>query len=89
MECTDCKDIVCFECGYCKCHRSMEWVKCSDRLPTQGESVGYTYDGKSIRHDVSYPGYNGSWESENSIGFYVDERNITHWMPLPQLPEAK
>ena len=66
---------------------TMEWIKCSERLPGKNESVGYTFDGKDIRNDVYYPGFNGNWESENSIGFYVNEDNITHWMPLPPVPK--
>jgi hypothetical protein len=64
----------------------MEWIDVKERLPTKGESVGYTWDGKRIRHDVTYPGYNGSWESENSMGWYIDEKNVTYWMPLPEPP---
>jgi len=67
----------------------MEWIKCSERLPKKGESVGYTFDGKNIRHDVGYPGFNGAWESENSAGWYVTEKNITHWMPLPEPPRSE
>lgn len=63
-----------------------KWIKCTDRLPKNGESVGYTFDGKNIRHDISYPGFNGSWESENSLGYYISEKNVTHWMPLPAPP---
>ncbi len=65
----------------------MEWINVKDRIPGHRERVGYTFDGKSIRTNVYYPGYNGFWESENSLGYYVDEKNITHWMPLPQPPK--
>ncbi len=64
----------------------IEWISVKDRLPEKGQSVGYTFDGKSIRHDVVYPGYNGAWESENSIGWYLNETSITHWMPIPNPP---
>jgi Protein of unknown function (DUF551) len=63
----------------------MEWISVKDRLPNKNESIGYVFDGKEIRHNVYYHGFNGSWESENSLGYYVDE-NITHWMPLPNIP---
>lgn len=64
----------------------MEWISVKDRLPNPGERIGYTFDGSQIRHDVYYPGYNGSWESENSLGYFINENNITHWMPLPAKP---
>ncbi len=64
----------------------MNWIKIEDRLPKKGESVGYTYDGKSIRRDVYYLGFNGTWESENSAGWYITEINITHWLPMPEAP---
>lgn len=63
-----------------------EWISVNDRLPNFGERVGYTYDGKYIRIDVYYPGFNRSWESENSLGYSIDEKNITHWMPFPKKP---
>lgn len=66
----------------------MEWIKVEDRLPKYGELVGYTFDGKNIRRDVYYPGFNKSWESVNSEGFYVSENNITHWIPIPGVPNA-
>lgn len=64
-----------------------EWIKCSERLPERNERVGYTFDGKDIRNDVYFPGFNGSWESENSLGYYINENNITHWMPRSKPPE--
>jgi hypothetical protein len=63
-----------------------KWIKCSDRLPSKNESVGYVFDGKSIRSDVYYSGFNGSWEKKNSLGFYEDVKGITHWTPYPEIP---
>lgn len=64
-----------------------EWISVKDRLPSKNESVAFTWDGQEIRTDVSYPGFNGTWECENSIGwYYAPERKITHWMPKPKKP---
>lgn len=65
---------------------NQKWISVKERLPSEDEVVGYVFDGKDIRTDVFYPGYNNSWESCNSLDFYVDEKNITHWMPLPKKP---
>jgi Protein of unknown function (DUF551) len=65
----------------------MEWISVKDRLPDKGEEVGYVFDGKNIRRDVYAPGFNGKWETENSMGWYVTVENITHWMPLPEPPK--
>lgn len=67
----------------------MQWISVKDRLPNKGESVGYVFDGKNIRHDVCFPGFNGEWESENSMGWYVTEKNITHWIPYPDIPVSQ
>lgn len=64
-----------------------EWIRVKDRLPRKVESVGYVFDGKDVRSDVYYPGFCGSWESENGIGWYTYEKNITHWMEIPKPPE--
>jgi len=68
-----------------------EWISVKDRLPRLGvgERVGYVYDGKNIRTDVYFPGYNGRWESENALGFYINENSITHWIPLPKPPTSE
>jgi len=63
-----------------------EWISVKDRLPEKNEIVGYVFDG-TIRFDVYYPGFCGSFESVNDFGFFVSEKNITHWMPLPELPK--
>ncbi len=65
----------------------MEWIKCSDRLPKHNEQVGYVYDGEKIRRNVHYYGFNGSWETENSLGFYVEVPYVTHWMLYPDKPK--
>lgn len=64
----------------------MEWISVKDRLP-KNESVGFVFDTeKGIRRDVYFSGFNGSWESENTLGYYVDEKNISHWMTFPTPP---
>ena len=65
---------------------ALHWISVKDRTPKLGEGVGYTYDGKYIRRDIYYSGYNGSWESENSLGYYITE-NVTHWAELPEPPK--
>lgn len=62
-----------------------EWINCNDRLPALNQSVGYTFDGVNIRTDVYHHGDNGSWEYENSLGYYVSV-NVTHWIPRPKPP---
>ncbi len=64
-----------------------DWIKCSDKLPQKNELVGFSFDGKTIRKDIYYPGFNGDWESVNSAGWYISEKNVTHWMPLPNPPD--
>lgn len=71
----------------CKCCGREDWISVKDRLPNRNERVGYTFDAKKgIRNDVYFPGYNGSWESENALDFSIDEFNILYWMKFPERP---
>lgn len=68
-----------------------EWINVSDRLPEKsGEylcCVCYGWCGEITRHieNISYStGCMGDkyWECE-------EKEFVTHWMPLPELPEIK
>lgn len=55
-----------------------EWIKCSDRLPDEIGKVLVIDNGK-----VDINSWAGKYE-----GWYYANKNITHWMPLPTLPES-
>ena len=54
-----------------------DWVKCSERLPKHGEMV-LVFNGNSIEIDTLAIG-------EFAFECWCD--SVTHWMPLPTLPQ--
>ncbi len=68
------------------------WVKCSERMPDNGETVQfYLADDKAIKQGRFII---GSWYQEqdwceSAYGGMIDSEvcgDITHWMPLPAAP---
>lgn len=64
----------------------MSWISINDRLPEDGAFV-MAFNGKIHLvkiNDRAGPGIGMLWGSEpDSWGL----RNVTHWMPLPELPK--
>lgn len=64
----------------------MNWIKVTDRLPEKGEDVllklGY---GGSF--DVG--SYETMWEKFYSHDMYYDLDEVTHWLPLSEIPLPK
>ena len=54
-----------------------DWVKCSERMPEHGEMV-LVFNGNSIEIDALAIG-------EFAFECWCD--SVTHWMPLPTLPQ--
>lgn len=71
-----------------------QWISVKDRLPEQ--DVAVLVYGQVLNDPPDIIGvrrrYNGdqewkhTWESED--GFIYSEDDVTHWMPLPEAPEA-
>ena len=55
------------------------WVKCSERMPEHGDMV-LVFNGNSIEIDALATG-------EFHFECWCD--SVTHWMPLPEMPEVK
>ena len=56
-----------------------DWVKCSERMPEHGDMV-LVFNGNSIEIDALATG-------EFDFECWCD--SVTHWMPLPEIPEVK
>ena len=57
-----------------------KWIPVTERLPDKPmKCLVYTKRGDCGGYDISY--YNQ--------GFYSQYANVTHWMPLPQLPKEE
>jgi hypothetical protein len=66
----------------------MEWIRVKDSLPQFGESVlVWTYSGVCIASicGQTITGSKPTWIEWNGDH---DFWNVTHWMPLPNLPES-
>ena len=81
--------------------REPEWVRTADRLPDDNKPVLVTYVGYTdnlpyadaiavYAHEMA-DNYAGAWYWQDSDG--VDDNpvsvSITHWMPIPPLPEVE
>ena len=71
----------------------MEWIKTEDDLPETQESV-LVFCGKSMRVGSCVLGrwiLSGSFheydESDEDWDYDCVYLNVTHWMPLPELPK--
>jgi hypothetical protein len=60
----------------------MEWIKCSERLPTEADA---NEQGKVIGADRRLDG-NGDWYAEDTYWNTVEELGWLYWMPFP-MPE--
>ena len=59
-----------------------DWVKCSERMPELGVPV-LVIGGSTAWVDKAY-------DSDDGVSFYEDNYGrVTHWMPLPDMPEVK
>ena len=61
-----------------------EWIKCSERMPEELDDVLVT-DGDSI--EMKW--WDGDdWDSWVECNSNICSDDVTHWMPLPELPEV-
>ena len=56
-----------------------DWIQCSERMPEHGDMV-LVFNGNSIEIDALATG-------EFDFECWCD--SVTHWMPLPEMPEVK
>ena len=71
-----------------------EWISGKDRLPDTAERVLVckTWLGRVYKPEYGYyqdfPNQNGCWYVLTEFGYYP-QREVTHWMPLPQPPKGE
>lgn len=62
-----------------------EWISTADRLPTPDYSLKHIVccQTKAGHRSINLAWFDGqSWHGTGSMA------NVTHWMPLPELPEV-
>ena len=62
-----------------------EWVSVKDRLPEPWEQV-LIYSRHDFCESAFYIGVPGKWRSTWNHEM-LDADSVTHWMPMPELPE--
>lgn len=72
------------------------WISVEDRLPEpetavlilmRGEYVVAALHWEKPTFEDTFQAYR-YWDSPDSLGLVIDWHDVTHWMPLPQLPAA-
>lgn len=58
------------------------WIKCSDRLPEEDGDYLTVTQNRVHRWIALTPFKKGGWSQ-----VYIDWTKVSHWMPLPELPE--
>ena len=70
-------------CSRCY-HSFMDWISVTDRLPPTGKRV-LACSWMSVNYFVAYVSPLGGW----CLAFGDSPiLNVTHWMPLPELPQG-
>lgn len=66
----------------------MEWIKLSDKIPSDGQRVLMVdmIEKGPVRIGYWYESENGFWEDEIGIGWHYTG---TYWMPLPEPPKEQ
>jgi len=66
----------------------MKWIKCSDRLPEEGEEVLTVNDDNRMNIDyvISHPTLDPPYIWACIL--CDDVLRVSHWMDLPELPEG-
>lgn len=71
-----------------------KWISVKDRLPDTAERVLVckTWLGRVYKPEYGYyqdfPNQKGCWYVLTECGYYP-QREVTHWMPLPQPPKEE
>lgn len=71
----------------------MEWIACNDRLPDLNDDLLPSSDyvlatdgkGQWVAYIVGFDDEPIRWKEKGRDGYSLE--NITHWQPLPSLPE--
>lgn len=64
-----------------------KWIPCSDRLPEKDTSV--LICGAGHRVTAYYDAVFGVFRLTESNDLFYQKSAVTHWMPLPDLPELE
>ena len=84
--------------------KASEWISVTDRLPETSNKiiyngelflesdpvavVGKTNDGENHAGCAVYTGTGGGWYGATVDDYDVDYLKVTHWAPIPALPEG-
>lgn len=69
-------------------YRKQEWISVDERLPEDGVRVLVAHDDGIVRLGISKGGFPAVM-SKSRLGQPFPLAEVTHWMPLPELPKMK
>lgn len=65
-----------------------EWILVTDKLPEHCQEVIIAVNSRLDNEKIVFSAiYNKDWNCFYSINGIRYDTNVTHWMPLPQLPK--
>jgi len=64
----------------------MEWISVKDRLPENEESI-IIFDGREVFSGIYINGYFRNHDCEGLAFGPLENKNVSHWMPLPKPPK--
>lgn len=64
------------------------WIKCSEQMPEETDDIIVACSDGIVMSGISYSRRKGFYIA--ALGYDSDEpvTDVTHWMPLPEPPEA-
>ena len=65
---------------------AQRWIPVSERLP---EADGYYWTMDFFKQEQKYKYRQKKWYDQSGMAVEFSATHVTHWMPLPKLPEVQ
>ncbi len=82
-------ELVRFSLEIAKNYYEYKWISIKDRLPEDGQFILYCKGHEIISAIGRYCGLSDSMPSAPIAPHYIEWKDVTHWMPLPNVSKRK